>query len=271
MNTLKNILTQHFKSTPWDAVKAYNQGYEEAYLKKLKKGVDESKAKSVLEPQFKTGIEPNIKPLYYFGDISLESPIVTISLNPAYSNKTASEHAGFSLDQWFDVCTRGCLNYTRDQAMHKVFKNTGKALFYDEWNGTDNKRALMHSQVVNLDWCPLYSEKFPSRIYEVINQRLIDHWDQGLQIMLKSVAPKLIFVHGTSLGDWVKNNTRLLEDSNLSVMKLKDDFGKEFSVRAGSYDIEGVSIPIIWSEYFINRTTNHTAMKALNTIIQSKL
>jgi hypothetical protein len=271
MNTLKNRLTQHFKTTPWDAVKSYNQGYEEAYLKKLKKGVDEKKAKNVLKPQFKTGVEPEIKPLYYFGDISLESPIVTISLNPAYSNKTAVEHSGFSLDKWFEVCTRGCLNYTRDQDMHKVFKNTGKALFYDEWYGTNNRRALMQSQVVNLDWCPLYSEKFPSRIYDVIDQRLIDHWDKGLQIMLNSLSPKLIFLHGTSLESWVKNNTRSLDGSNIPVVKLKDDYGKEFSVWARNYETEEGLIPVIWSEYFINSTTNHTTMKALNSIVQSKL
>lgn len=266
---MKDALLKLYRETPWIAVDLYNKYWQEKYDKAIIQNKPLFKAKKHLEFQLKQ----DLNPLFYFGNPRLKNPIVTVSLNPGLGENTYREQQSFDLDDWFNICEKGTLNYDRDEEMHRVFKNTGKVLFGNEkWSITNSKRELFYENIVNLDFCPLYSTSFPSNFWDLGKkleiEPLLNHWNGSLQFMISHLKPRMIFVHGSVHAQWLEKNTEFIRP----IAKLSNDRGREFSVTMHEYRVEGCKpIKLIYSSHFVNLTTKEETVEELHRIVMNAL
>jgi len=202
-------------------------------------------------------INEAIIPCHFSGDIEAAGKIVTISLNPKYTSEcTENEQSGFSLDEWYDFCRYRFSNYPCDTAVHRTFKNIRK-LFVPphQWRESSCRSDLQQS-LVNLDWCPYYSGRFPtiSPDRPAIVGEMMKRWDKVLDEMVHIVKPPLIFVHGKTMESWVSERVVLKK-----LCVLKTDRGNRSHVWHGQFN----QVPLVYLEYGITQVGNNDALAQL--------
>jgi hypothetical protein len=193
-------------------------------------------------------------PCSYTGDPGIEAPTITISLNPGWSQRTPAEHGRIAtMDEWVAFCTNRFSAYGRDsEALHPVFHNLHRVLLYDGVRSSnEDKPNDLQSKLINLDWCPYYSEEFgnPRKKLSRKCMRLVNEWDDQIIKSIDHLKPSLIFLHG-------KNQLDLYNTLSGGTSKSLSISGKKFTntIRV-SHTTSGTRIA--YSEYFLNFSVQH--------------
>lgn len=107
---------------------------------------------STFNETFKMNLSKVVFPCFFWGNINLESSIVTVSLNPKLdSNKEEKQQEDGNFDSWLKKCERGFKVYDDEkEPLHRIWKNLAKALF-SEQERKDNLIDLLQKNVVNVD------------------------------------------------------------------------------------------------------------------------
>ena len=210
--------------------------------------------------QFNVDLHYDVFPAFFYGDLNISGPIVTISLNPQYSDETPHEQ-GADFNVWLDQCMDGFLNYPNDIAMHAIWKNLIKVI-PGYTNRIQDKREFLQQHIINIDWCYYYSTNFPT-LNNVDYHPLIADFSNNLHFLLCHLKPKLIFIHGKSLSSWFNNNC------NNIVQELELQHGNLGSYNVFSGKLNNLNIPVVYQSWFINRANNNDNLERVRNLINN--
>lgn len=206
-------------------------------------------------------------PCFFTGDFNLSKPIVTISLNPKY-DIGKKEEQGDDFQNWLLGCSNGFAAYNSDKNLHLIWKNLSKVFFSNLERESSELHSLLQKNVVNLDWCYYYSNRFPTlgikELDHPIRKRLYESFNANIRFLLRQLNPRLIFLHGKTLSflfDELVSDHDTLHQFNHGSKSYKVLFGFESELR----------IPVIYQEWFINRGNKTANIASLNESIQQIL
>lgn len=214
-------------------------------------------------------VEDNIRPCFFSGNIEEPGKVITISLNPAYNpGKTEAAQEGKDFLAWYDYCLYRFDIYPSDKKIHAVFKNLLKVIAPPEkWDALD-KRKFLQANMLNLDWCYYYSENFPSIKIDTLPLNLANQirnsFDKTLLWMIKVAAPRMIFVHGKAIHEWVINNTHNLK----TALVVNNSYGRDCRLFGGT--LKNTSIPVYYLEHFINVVNRNASLKQINEYVNRR-
>lgn len=207
----------------------------------------------------------NVFPCFFTGNLDLKNPLVSISLNPKYDDNKTNEQ-GNNFMNWLDGCLNGFISYPNDKSLHPIWKYLVKVFFSDEQRKTDI-RELLQDNVINIDWCYYYSRNFPTISTEELGNSKKNHiyklFDDNLRKLISYIQPKLIFIHGKSLKNWYYFNcTNICHEVTLK------HGNKSYKVFSGV--LQGMNVPVIYQEWFINRGNRKENLDMVRSIIERK-
>jgi hypothetical protein len=207
----------------------------------------------------------NVFPCFFTGNLDLKNPLVSISLNPKYDDNKPNEQ-GDNFINWLDGCMNGFILYQNDKSLHSIWKYLVKVFFSEEQRKTGIKE-LLQDNVVNIDWCYYYSWNFPTiNLEDLMNSKknkIYKLFDDNLRKLISDIQPKVIFIHGKSLENWFNYNC----DNICHEVTLKHG-NKSYKIFSGL--LQGMSVPVIYQEWFINRGNKIENLDIVRSIIDGK-
>lgn len=151
-----------------------------------------------------------LAPGFFTGDITKQGMFATLSLNPAYSESDAKRLRPECKDSkefanHFNACLSGfsAYNDAPGQKVHRTFLSLLKVACNPNELLNPDKATLLQDRVINIDWCPLYSQKFPTiRRTDFEKHELgemYDRFNETTTVLINRAKPRLLFIHGKSL------------------------------------------------------------------------
>ncbi len=207
-------------------------------------------------------VTDSLLPCHFTGDIEEIGKIVVISLNPKYTPEcTEHEQNGCSLEEWYDFCRNRFKEYPCDISVNRTFKNLRKLLIVQDRWGEHTCRFDLQKALINIDWCPYYSRRFPTIYPERVPddvKLMLDRWDKVLDELIGIAEPKLLFVHGKTMENWVTKRVELQE-----ICDLENDRGNSSHVWEGQF----MGVRLVYLEHGITVVGNNRALARLGRIL----
>ena len=202
-------------------------------------------------------------PAFFYGNLNLKRPIITISLNPKWDKDKAIEQ-GNNFDNWLNDCMKGFLNYPTDKSMHTIWKNLVKVIRPDNLREAITLREILFENIVNIDWCYYYSKQFPTLNEEQLRLTLSKKFDENLEKIFSWIHPRAIFIHGRSFATWFNTNcNNIVEELTLS------HGDQEYKVLSATFSKN--KIPVVYQEWFVNRGNKNENLEAVRRLLYSKI
>ena len=217
-------------------------------------------------PKYELLIKEGVRPCFFSGDIEKPGKIVAVSLNPAYTpDVTEREQGNRGFKDWYNFCRFRFEQYESDPKLHTIFKNLFKLIASPEKWDMAGKRKYLQDQLLNLDWCYYYSEKFPSVTLDILpvglQQGIRSEWDKTLTWLIEVAQPRYIFAHGRAIQDWVKRSAEGLK----TVLQLENSRHKACELSQGQ--LKGTTIPLYYLEHFINVVNQNSTLERINRYV----
>ncbi|GEM_PF-2235390 len=212
-------------------------------------------------------VNNNVRPCFFTGNIQETGKIVTISLNPRYTpNVTEEEQQNMTFDQWYDFCKNRFAEYSAPGDVHTVFRNLWKVIIpINDWR-IENCRADLQRKLINLDWCPYYSQYFRTFEQNGLGPRLIHWintvWDETLAQLLNQCKPLCVFVHGRSMQTWVNEHCR-----DLVLIRSVRTRNNQCGLWQGTLQ----DIRMFYLEHFINNANSNATLNEIGGIVRSAI
>lgn len=207
------------------------------------------------------GWHPEVLSTGVFGNVNLHRPVVTISLNPKF-DKGADYINNYTLLQQSNLNGfAGSYFYEDDKKLHNVWKNLAKVLFSEGERLNNSLKQLLQDNVVNIDYFPVYSEKFPTLNDEILNSQLFTYLNDHMNRLIQNINPRLIFLSGKSLAPWFSS---FCEENENNSMELQHG-PKSYKVRSGT--LTNTDIPVVYQEWFINSGNRNVNLERVRSLI----
>ena len=170
-----------------------------------------------------------------------------------------AKQTGMSFRVWYDFCRLRFARYPSDRTLHTIFKNLFKVLAPPEvWSAMD-RRTYFQAHLLNLDWCPYRSERFPSlaldRLPSDLQMRISATWDANLCGLIDIAAPRYLLIHGQAIQAWVNRNIVGL----MAILQLENSRGQPCQLHSGQ--LAGTAIPVYYLEHCINVVNRNTTLE----------
>jgi hypothetical protein len=211
-------------------------------------------------------VKKDVRPCFFTGNIEQTGKIVTISLNPKYTpEETEREQHGKNFDEWYNFCIERFIQYKSPKDVHNIFKNLRKIVVpMQEWKQGDPRLDLQRD-LINLDWCPYYAEKFQTfqsnQLPASLQSWIETVWEHTLNQLLRISSPRCIFVHGKSIEGWVRDHSSNL----ISIDYVENSYRQKCQLWEGTLN----GTRILYLEHFINVVNRMDTLDQIGKVLRA--
>ena len=209
-------------------------------------------------------LRKDIRPCYFSGNILRDGLIAVLSLNPKYTQRiTEAEHHGLDDDAWHNHSINRFMRYPRDQDINRIFKDIWK-IVQPDGHSYSSVREGLQATTINLDWCPYYSQQFPTISFDKyplsLQKAISTEWTDRLARLVSSIKPRLIFAHGRAQQHWVNRYAH-----SLKPVTQVHCFKGDCTLWSGSFN----RTPLIYLEHFISHANRADTVANIRRSIKS--